>query len=696
MNLQEIARTLGVFKLGGLVELRAVGNMPISGYFHDFSRLFDEIRRYPNETFYFVLNAIRDDCYSREQCEKLVIKPKTTTSDSDIRRREWVLIDADPVRVTGVGATDAEKESALHMARRVYSYLRNLGFSEPVIADSGNGYHLLYRVNLRNSDENRDIVKAFLQALDMLFSDELAAIDTAVFNASRITKLYGVIARKGADTPERPHRQSKLLHVPDEITPNSIELFKKIAALFPAKPDKKSSQNASGFGAKGASNFDVDEFISRHGISVSKTASCSMGTKYVLDECVFDSNHKTPDAAIIVMDSGAIAYHCFHNSCQRYRWQDVRLKFEPDAYDPKDQPLRITTPEPTITSAPLLPPGPNDTPDLFGTPEPPPPKYLRLPDITRQDRSQIVSIPSGINLLDRKLIGFNKGELSIWSGGNGSGKSTMLAQLALESINRGFCVAMFSGELTDKRMKNWLHLQAAGKQFTEPTQYDGVYFTPPEIGVRIDQWAGDKLWLYNNDYGTNARAVITDTLAHMREHATDVVIIDNLMSLDLSTMPGDKLEKQSAIVLMVSEIAKRYNVHIHFVCHPRKPTGFLRKTDISGTADLTNAADNVFMLHRVNDDFRKLAVDFFEKGKAERYFEYSNVLEVMKNRDLGIEGEMIGMYFEKESKRLLNTPDEQKTYNWLDVEMSTFDKTVQDPFIQDIQDGGIPWEIASA
>jgi len=645
IDIAQITRTLEVFK-GELIEIRSVGSQPMSGYYRDATRLLADIKKRPNETYYFVLNSINEACYSRDQSEKLVVKPKAATSDNDIDSRAWILVDADPARASGVSATDAEKEKALHTSRRIYAYLRNTGFTDPVVADSGNGYHLLYRAHMTNTPQNTDLVKSFLQALDMLFSDEHVSIDTSVYNAARITKLYGVMASKGANTPERPHRQSKLLSIPEALAANSAESIKKVAALVP-KPETPNYNKT----------FEIDAFLAKHGIHVAKTSSCSQGTKYVLEECVFDSSHKAPDAAIIALNSGALSYHCFHNSCQNYRWQDVRLKFEPGAYNPKEQPARITRPQPLMAQS---------------VAEQGAPKFLKLTDITQYDRSQIVSVPSGIHALDKRLIGFNKGELSVWSGGNGSGKSTMMSMIALESINRGFRVAMFSGELTDKRMKNWLHLQAAGKLYNKSTEHEGVYYTPKETGEKIDRWAGEKLWLYNNDYGSNAAAVLADIKAHIEQHNTDVVIIDNLMSLDLSDVPGDKWDKQSVIALALAEMAKRRNVHVHFICHPRKPTGFLRKADISGTADLTNAADNVFMMHRVNSDFIRLSKEFYDKGKAEQYFNYTNVLEVMKNRDLGVEDTLIGLFFERESKRLLNAPDERRTYNWQDVQMSNF------------------------
>ena len=77
----------------------------------------------------------------------------------------------------------------------------------PVTGDSGNGAHLLYRIDLPNDEPATLLVRGCLAALDVLFSDDRVSVDTANFNASRIWKLYGTVSRKGDDTPERPHRK---------------------------------------------------------------------------------------------------------------------------------------------------------------------------------------------------------------------------------------------------------------------------------------------------------------------------------------------------------------------------------------------------------------------------------------------------------------------------------------------------------
>lgn len=643
---QSIRATFDIFKPEGVIEVRAMSGYTFSGYFRDREKLISELARHDDKTWYFVMNEINEGCYSREQNERILSKKGLkTTGDNEITAIKWILIDADPKRTTGVSSTDEEKEKAKETIKRVYKYLRHEGFADPVVCDSGNGYHLLYSVDM--AVEDAEYTKKFLQAIDMLFSDADVEIDTSVFNPSRITKVYGTIARKGANTMERPHRASGFVYIPEEILPNSIHLLKKVISVLPEKPKPVYRNNS-------IEAFDIDDFIAKHGIRVKYETKSGDVRKLVLEECPFDHNHKAPDSAIFVMNSGAIAFKCFHNSCSDKGWKDLRQMFDPDCYERKQEQTRTFLPLPIVEK--------KEEAQNITTDEAP--HFLRMQDIEVVDRSQIVSIKTGIDALDKKLIGMNKGELSIWSGGNGSGKSTFLSQLALETISRGFNVAMFSGELTSNRAKSWLQLQAAGRAHTRLSDNGVSYYVPKYKADAIDAWAADKLWIYNNQYGIKVNSVIDDFVRHIEQHQTDVVIIDNLMSLDLTEIRGEKYDRQTTLVLTLSEFAKKYNVHIHFVCHPRKPVGFLRKSDISGSADLTNAADNVFMMHRVNQDFIRLGVEFLGKSEISKYEDFSNVIEIMKNRDLGVSDEFVGVYYEPESKRMLNYRQENKQFGW--------------------------------
>jgi len=659
MNLNTVKYTFELIKPNQLIEVRVIGSKTYSGYFREVDVLISELEKFENDNVYFVLNEINEACYSREQKDKFYDKPKNTTSDNDIVSKQWLLIDVDTKRATGVSSTDEEKNKSKVIANKVYKYLRDIGFNDPICADSGNGFHFLYKIDLPNDVESKDLQSNFLKVLDLYFSDEAAGIDKSVFNASRITKLYGTFARKGKSTTDRPHRQSMITKVPKEIKTTPKELIQRVAENLPKKEAPKYQNNY------GRDEFDLDKFINEHNIAVTSTQNYGDGTKYILEASFFDESHKGKDACLFKLSNGAIGYKCFHNSCSERKWQDVMIKFEPSAYDVKNyEQTRVTE------KIKLHPQKENIEKGK---------KFQQLSEIKSVDRSKIVSIPSGFKMLDKKIIGFNKGEVSIWSGKNGSAKSTVINQIMLNGIQKGFKFVLFSGELTGFRVKNWINLQAAGRQFNESTNYEGVYQTPSKYADKINGWLNDKLWVYNNDYGSKFEQLVLDIEEIIKEKDIDAIIIDNLMALDIISLEGINNEKQTTFIKKIVDFAKQNNVHIHLVAHPRKNVGFLRKDDISGTADLSNAVDNVLICHRNNLDFQKASSDFLSKEMLYYLKNFTNFIEVCKNRDLGVEDHILGLYFEKESKRLLNEPYDNYNYDWQDEEIKEEIKSQMQP-----------------
>ena len=123
---------------------------------------------------------------------------------------------------------------------------------------------------------------------------------------------------------------------------------------------------------------------------------------------------------------------------------------------------------------------------------------------------------------------------------------------------------------------------------------------------------------------------------------------------------------QTRLIKDLKELAKKENIHILLVCHPRKEQSFqlLRKESIAGTANLTNLCDNLLISHRVGRDFEKRAKDFFGEEDVQRMMQYDAVLEIAKNRSQGIVDEVICLYYEKETRRLKNDPAENIIYGW--------------------------------
>jgi hypothetical protein len=148
------------------------------------------------------------------------------------------------------------------------------------------------------------------------------------------------------------------------------------------------------------------------------------------------------------------------------------------------------------------------------------------------------------------------------------------------------------------------------------------------------------------------------------KESVQLVIIDNLAALSIDSYDSGTYANQTKFILDLKDYAKQKNIHVVLVAHPRKQNDFLRKESISGTADLTNIADNVFIIHRVGQDFAKRAGEFLGESKAQQYMNFSNVLEVAKNRQMGVVDHLVGMYYEMESRRLKNSIAEHIIYGW--------------------------------
>ena len=164
---------------------------------------------------YFTLNTLKDVCRAKRQYKQIVkIGRGEGISDTDIARRDWLIVDLDPERKAGTSSTDAEKETAYNVARQLIKISWDTPgkphFPAPqIVGDSGNGYHLLWKLDgVDNTPDAERAVSGFLEELKKQFDTPQVHIDTSVSNASRICKLYGTMACKGENTPERPHRMS--------------------------------------------------------------------------------------------------------------------------------------------------------------------------------------------------------------------------------------------------------------------------------------------------------------------------------------------------------------------------------------------------------------------------------------------------------------------------------------------------------
>lgn len=655
----ELKKTWDLFVgVDGFTEVRILGKFQYSGYFKSFDNLCKQLEPYTemdDEQIYFVMNKIKEDCYARPQCEKFVKSPKATTKDEETISRKWLLCDFDPVRLPNISSSNEQFELAHKKAQDVFRFLKEKGFSDMVVAISGSGWHLLIPVDIPCNEETDATVKNFYTYMGSQFSDEKVEFDTKVYNRSRITKLYSVISKKGANLPSNPWRQSKIVYIPQVITPTPIEKIKELADLAP-KEEPKSVPNRN-FRNQFSTNvpFDLPTWLREHGLNY-KEEKQGASTRYTLEWCPWVDTHsdrKKWDSALFVAPDGQITFNCQHSHCKGRTWHDVRLKYEPNAYDrPAYQPVQRTyaPPKPTYQIK-------DEIPELGE-------KWMSMSSIKKVDISQLEHVKTGFTDLDRNIIGLYMSEVTILSGSNASGKSSWLNTLLMNIIEQGTKVALWSGELRPDILKAWLQMVAAGKNNLRLSTYgDGKYYVPNNVADRIDSWMDGKFFLYNNEYGAKWQQIFND-MELLLKAGVKVFALDNLFSLDIDILDGDKNNKQRELILQIKDFAKKNQVHIILVAHPRKVTTFLRKNDISGTSDLQNAVDKIFIIHRVNNDFFRAGADFFGEATINMYRGFGNVIEVCKERLYGIVDLMVGMHYEIESRRFKNTAEENTQYGW--------------------------------
>jgi P4 family phage/plasmid primase-like protien len=330
VSIQTILATLDTLMLpGDVLEVRLL-NVPrvgtVAGYFDDLEAAASIAARWSGkiEAVYVTLNPVRPELLARA-ANTMVERPKSLTSDADIAHRRWLLIDLDPVRPSGISSTREEQRAALDLGQKIAQFLTfEMGWRGLLVARSGNGLHLLARVNLPNDDASRDLCKAVLEGLAHEFDTDAVKVDTTTYNAARICTLYGTKKCKGSDTVARPHRSTQITGWVglDAIVP--VEALERVAALAP-RPEPKPAPAPARPGRPKEGPFDAAGWLARFPqIEVLEGPVERSGWTRWYVRCPWDSSHAGKDAYLSVSSAGAVTFHCSHNSCAGHDWAALR------------------------------------------------------------------------------------------------------------------------------------------------------------------------------------------------------------------------------------------------------------------------------------------------------------------------------------------------------------------------------------
>ena len=226
--------------------------------------------------------------------------------------------------------------------------------------------------------------------------------------------------------------------------------------------------------------------------------------------------------------------------------------------------------------------------------------------------------------------------MTIWSGRNGSGKSTILNQVILDLASKNARACIYSGEMPPERYLRWAIIQHKGSSGPSPTAITDSL-----------NWMSEKIYILNISNTISPSDLLNNFEYAARRYNVKHFIIDSLMKVSIND--GDEYNEQKKFVSLLADFAKAHDCHVHLVAHPRKgatDTDTPGKVDIKGTSHITDLAHNVIVMYRPTEEQKESST---KKGKHVA----DMVLYVKKNREFGVEG-AVKFRFEEETKRFIS------------------------------------------
>lgn len=240
---------------------------------------------------------------------------------------------------------------------------------------------------------------------------------------------------------------------------------------------------------------------------------------------------------------------------------------------------------------------------------------------------------------------FRHGEVTVWTGYNGHGKSLLLNQVLLGLMVQGELACVFSGEMTPERQGKRLAKQISG-------------LDRPTVGYLdyMNEWLRDRMWLFDL-VGTASidRLLLVFTYGFKR-YGIRHFVIDSLMMTDVQSDGPGSMTAQKDAMRKLANWARANGTHVHLVAHPRKGQDEKRtpgKQDVSGAGVITDAADNVFAVWSAQKEENAPADD-----------EPDGYLELHKQRNGDTQHRKLALFFNKQAQQF-STSDSRRPYTHL-------------------------------
>lgn len=307
----------------------------LMGYFDNGESLIKELEGIEADAIYYTINPVKPALKARAKNILIDSYGKPTTSDKDIVKRKWLLIDVDPIRESGIPSTNEQHKHSKDKVEEMWKYLHNEGWENPLVVNSGNGYHLHYKIDINTKDDG--VIEQLLKRLADRFDDDIVKVDTGVFNPSRICRLPGTMNRKGSDCPEEgmPHRMANLdWHPEEDIKIIEQDKIKNVANWQESeqqdsnKEEQHIDSEDKQYKPNENKDFKLQEWLNKNSIEYSIGRDKDGYQIFRLKKCPFEREHIGTHPSILKFNDTSYGYKCFGERCTDKTWKDLKTKFD--------------------------------------------------------------------------------------------------------------------------------------------------------------------------------------------------------------------------------------------------------------------------------------------------------------------------------------------------------------------------------
>lgn len=297
----------------------------------------------------------------------------------------------------------------------------------------------------------------------------------------------------------------------------------------------------------------------------------------------------------------------------------------------------------------------------------PVPSVADLSDVEPTEYEDVDGVTTGLKAIDDELMRLFFGTLTIVSGQPGSGKSSLLTQLACNSLDNDISTWLFSGELPNGVEKSWFNYIFAGpRNITDAISRRGNPYKKISTTTlaEINKTYKGRWHIYRDDYDNTLDKLIASMTDTVRKYGARCLILDNFMCIDTETSE-EELRSQTDTIKKLIEFAKKYQVAVVLVCHPRKMDAGTNVGiyDIAGTSNIVNLAHRTIGLRRVTDAERENAAKYSEKRR--QLLKYDVIVTIVKDRMFGRQNIDVGLYYDPASRRFFSDMDEyDRRFSW--------------------------------